>query len=164
MDTVGPEHLTRLLDDHGRALVLYARQWCDTPEDVVQEAFLKLVRQRTVPQNAVGWLYRVVRNGAISAARAASRRTRHEAEAARRREPWFVVSSGTRLDAATATEVLMELPIEQREAIVARVWGGLGFDEIARLTGASKSSVHRNYHAGLAALRERLGFACPQKK
>jgi RNA polymerase sigma-70 factor (ECF subfamily) len=164
MDAVGSEQLTRLLDEHGGALVLYAQQWCDTPEDVVQDAFLKLVRQRVVPRNIVGWLYRVVRNGSISAARAASRRSRHESEAARRREPWFVASTGTRLDAATATRVLMQLRIEQREVIVARLWGGLCFEEIARLTGSSKSTVHRNYQTGLAALRERLGLACPQKK
>lgn len=45
MAGIGPEILTRLLDEHGAALVLYAQQWCDTPEDVVQEAFLALVRQ-----------------------------------------------------------------------------------------------------------------------
>ena len=33
---MGPELLGRLFDDHAAALVLYARQWCATPEDVVQ--------------------------------------------------------------------------------------------------------------------------------
>ena len=35
-----------LIDSHGAGLVLFARQWCATPEDVVQEAMLKLVVQR----------------------------------------------------------------------------------------------------------------------
>jgi DNA-directed RNA polymerase specialized sigma24 family protein len=34
----------------------------------VQEAFLKLVEQRSQPDRPLAWLYRVVRNGAISAA------------------------------------------------------------------------------------------------
>ena len=162
MDAVGPELLTRLLDEHGAGLVLYAQQWCDTPEDVVQEAFLRLVRQRAAPRNAVGWLYRVVRNGAISASRSRARRRRHEA-AAGRDEPWFHPAPSERLDAAAATQALKRLPVEQREAIVARLWGGLSFDEIAKLTGSSTSTVHRRYQASLAALRERLGAACPKK-
>ena len=163
MHAIGVERLTRLLDEHGPALVLYAQQWCSTPEDVVQEAFLRLVRQEVLPTNVVGWLYRVVRNGAISASRAARRRSRHEAAAAHRGEPWFAPSQGSRLDADTATRLLKQLPIEQRETIVARLWGGLSLDEIAKLSGASTSTVHRRYQAGLAALRERLGATCLKK-
>ena len=37
-----PDLLGNLLDQHSSSLELYARQWCDSPEDVVQEAFLKL--------------------------------------------------------------------------------------------------------------------------
>jgi len=163
MSTASPELLGRLLDEHGPALVLYAQQWCETPEDVVQEAFLALVRQTALPENLVGWLYRVVRNGALSVSRASGRRTKREAAAAHAVEPWFEPREGERLDAAEATRALECLPIEQRETIVARLWGGLSFDQIAALTGSPKSTVHRWYERGLAALRERLGI-CPEKK
>jgi len=73
---MGPEQLGRLVDEHAAALVLYARQWCAAPEDVVQEAFVKLASQRREPDNLLGWLYRVVRNGALAAARAERRRRR----------------------------------------------------------------------------------------
>ena len=59
--------LGRLVDRHAAALELYARQWCDTPEDVVQEAFLKLAGQRPLPDKPAAWLFRVVRNGALNA-------------------------------------------------------------------------------------------------
>ncbi len=62
-----PTEIARLIDAHAAPLVLYARQWCDAPEDVVQEAFIKLVRQSRPPADAVAWLYRVVRNGALDA-------------------------------------------------------------------------------------------------
>lgn len=163
MHVVGPELLTQLLDEHGGALVLYAQQWCDTPEDIVQEAFVQLMREKAAPRNVVGWLYRVVRNGAISASRSTARRRRHEAAAADRREPWFKPSHGQRLDAATATRALEQLPIEQRETIVARLWGGLSLEEIAKLTGSSTSTTHRRYQTGLAALRERLDVRCRKK-
>jgi RNA polymerase sigma factor (sigma-70 family) len=164
MGSIGPEILTRLLDQHGPALVLYAQQWCDTPEDVVQEAFLALVRQSSLPENIVGWLYRVVRNEALNASRTSQRRTKREAAAADKSEPWFHATLDDRLDAAEAARAMGELPIEQRETIVARLWGGLSFDEIAQLTGSSTSTVHRCYQAGLNALRERMGVECQQKK
>jgi len=164
MSPVGPQLFTNVLDEHGAALVLYAGQWCDTPEDVVQDALLKLVRQPAAPENPVGWIYRVVRNGAISASRSTRRRSRREAAAAHHDEPWFVAVEGQRLDAVAAREALEQLPIEQRETIVARLWGGLSYEQIAELTGSSTSSAHRWYQAGLSALRERLGVRCPKKK
>lgn len=160
MDEAGQELLTRLLDEHGAALVLYAQQWCNAPEDVVQEAFVRLMRQRPVPENVVGWLYRVVRNEAISTSRADARRTRHESAAAYRGEPWFAVAAGAGLDATAAADALRTLPIEQRETIVARLWGGLSFVQIGELTNTSQSTAHRRYVAGLAALQERLGVSC----
>jgi RNA polymerase sigma factor (sigma-70 family) len=160
MGILSPEVVTQLWDEHGPALVLYARQWCDAPEDVVQEAFLLLVRQSVAPDNPVGWLYRVVRNRAINAARSRERRSRREGAVAARGEPWFEGAAGDRLDALAATESLKCLPIQQREAIVARLWGGLSFDEIARLSGTSTATAHRCYRRGLAALRERLDESC----
>ena len=59
---MGPELLGRLVSEHAAALVLYARQWCDAPEDVVQEAFVKLISQRQPPERVLPWLYRVVRD------------------------------------------------------------------------------------------------------
>jgi RNA polymerase sigma factor (sigma-70 family) len=164
MAGIGPEILTRLLDEHGAALVLYAQQWCETPEDVVQEAFLALVRQSALPENIVGWLYRVVRNEAINASRTSRRRTKRETAAAGRNEPWFQITLDDRLDADEAARAMRQLPIEERETMVARLWGGLSFDEIAQLTGSSTSTVHRWYQAGLNTLRERLGVECQQKR
>lgn len=151
-----PAILGRLLDAHGPALTLFARQWTDTPEDVVQEAFLKLVKQRPMPEQTVAWLFRVVRNGAVSAARARKRRVHHETHAAGQASAWFAPNEGEGLDAEAATRALESLPVEDREIIVAHLWGGLSFEEVASLTGTSSSTAHRRYAAGLAALRERL--------
>jgi RNA polymerase sigma factor (sigma-70 family) len=158
---MGPEHLGRLVDEHAAALVLYARQWCATAEDVVQDAFLKLVAQQPAPEHVVPWLYRVVRNAAVSAARAERRRRRHETAAADQAPRWFAAAEATALDIAAATNALQALPIEQREVIVAHLWGGLTFEQIAEVAGCSSSTAHRWYAAGLAALRERLHVPCP---
>ncbi len=81
MGAIGPDDLGRIFDEHAPALVLYARQWCDTPEDVVQDAFVKLARQRVAPDRIGPWLFRVVRNAAINARR--NDRTRRKIEARR---------------------------------------------------------------------------------
>ncbi|HVU88377.1 MAG TPA: RNA polymerase sigma factor [Pirellulales bacterium] len=155
MPVPGPELLTRLLDQHGATLVLYARQWCHTPEDVVQEACLQLMRETSEPANVAGWMFRVVRNGAISAGRGESRRVRHESAAARQARPWFEPNAGESLDARAVARDLETLPDDERETIVLRLWGGLSFEQIAELTGTSTSTAHRRYVAGLTALRER---------
>jgi RNA polymerase sigma-70 factor (ECF subfamily) len=163
MGVMGPERLGRLVDEHAAALVLYARQWCAAPEDVVQEAFVKLAAQPRPPDNVAGWLYRVVRNGALSAARAGRRRRRHEAAAAARTPDWFEPLEGGCLDAAAAAEALAALPVDEREVVVAHLWGGLSFEQIAEVAGVSSSTAHRRYQAALAALRERLRVPCPSE-
>jgi len=157
---MGPDQLGRLLDEHAAALVLYARQWCSAPDDVVQEAFIKLAAQN--PTEPAPWLYKVVRNAALSAARSERRRQRHEHEAASRASVWFVPAEGKRLDEESATAALRSLPKEQREVIIAHLWGGLTFEQISQLMATSSSTAHRSYLAGLSALRERLGVPCPK--
>jgi RNA polymerase sigma factor (sigma-70 family) len=163
MDPLDHDSLSRLLDEHESALVLYAQQLCDTPEDVVQEAFIRLMRQRPMPTNLVGWLYRVVRNEAVSTARRRGRRARHETAAAHR-EDWFKPAPDDALDAVAAVVALESLPASEREVIVLRLWGALSFDEIAELIGASTSTAHRRYEHGLRMLRENWSVACPSTK
>ncbi len=101
------ELLGKLIDRHADALVLFARVRCDTPEDVVQEAFLKLVGLQTMPSDVCAWLYRAVRNGSINAAKAAGRRKRHESQAGASRTAWFAppsLHSSENIDPEAATE------------------------------------------------------------
>lgn len=162
MGPAGPELLGQLLDRHGAALELYARQLCECAEDCVQEALVELARRRTVPEDVVPWLYRVTRNKAISASRSAGRRRRHESDAARQKAAWFTPSPGDALDVESAAALIESLPREQREVLVPRLWGGLTFQEVARLTGTSDSTAHRRYEAALSDLRKKLGVSCPK--
>jgi RNA polymerase sigma-70 factor (ECF subfamily) len=134
--------LAELIDSHATALVLYARQWCAAPEDVVQEAFCKLAASRSWPDDPAAWLFRVVRNAAIDAGRSERRRQLREA-------------------AVTALE---SLPAEQREVIIARLWGGITFEQFGQIAGCSASSAHRRFEAGIEELRKKLGAPCPEMK
>lgn len=149
------------MDRHASALELYARQWCDSPEDVVQEAFIKLAGERRIPDQPAAWLFRVVRHGAINAGKASWMRRKHEGRMAVRSDAWFeCVREGgneTGLEPERVEEALSGLAMPQREVIVAHLWGGLTFEQIAAVVGGSSSGVHRLYQAGLRALRERMG-------
>ncbi|HWG44517.1 MAG TPA: sigma-70 family RNA polymerase sigma factor [Gemmataceae bacterium] len=154
MRSMDPTILGQLYRQHAPALCLYARQWGGSAEDIVQSAFVRLAQQTPPPEQVLPWLYRVVRNEALAAHRTATRRRQREQRVSAP-EAWFSAAEN-RLDADEATRLLAELPLELREVIVARLWGGLTFEEIARLMGCSLPTAHRRYHTGLAQLRERL--------
>ncbi|WP_165222274.1 RNA polymerase sigma factor [Aquisphaera insulae] len=158
--------LGRLFDAHAAGLAMYARQFrgCDGAEadDLVQEAFLALARQSRLPDEPVAWLHRVVRNAALMAVRSSRRRQAREARTSRSEaeaEPWFATVDD-QLDAGQASAQLAALDPETREAIVARLWGGLTFEQIAGLQECSTATVHRRYNAGLSRLQERLETPC----
>jgi len=159
--------LARLLDEHGRALELLAAQHCRAAADVVQEALIELAAQPDAPDHPVAWLYRVVRNRAISAARSEKRRLRHEAASARR-AAWFQPSAGITthgaIDAESAAAALAELPVDEREVVVAYLWGRQTFEEIGQWTGTSAATAYRRYQSGLNSLRTKLGVACSLEK
>jgi len=54
------------------------------------------------------------------------------------------------------------LPEETREIVIAHLWGGLSFGEIAGLIGRSSSTAHRRYLEGIEELRKHLGVPCPK--
>ncbi len=157
-EPVNPELLEHLLDEHLAALELYAAQWTHAPEDSVQEAFIELAQQAMLPERIVPWLYRVVRNRAISMARSAGRRRRHELSTGESAPKYFKPSSGYLIDPAAAAAALGDLPGTQREIIVARIWGGLTLADAAQVAGVSTSTSQRRYEAGMKTLRERLGL------
>jgi RNA polymerase sigma-70 factor (ECF subfamily) len=161
---IGPETLSCLVDCHAAALELFARQLCDMAPDVVQEAFVELAGQDETPRDVLAWLYCVVRNKALSAARAARRRKRHEAEAAARKSAWFVPAASDVLDAQAVAAALASLDPEHREVIVARLWGGLTFQQIARMLGVTDSTAHRRYESALRLLREKMRIPCPKNE
>jgi len=157
---ITPEELGRLLDRHAAALELFARQWTRSAEDCVQEALVELAGQVPVPADPVAWLYRVVRNRAINQVRSERRRRAREEARTNDRDNWFCEDPAAQLDGEQATRALQQLPDRQRQAVVARIWGGLTFEQISELLGTSLSGAHRDYAAGLAALRTRLETPC----
>jgi RNA polymerase sigma-70 factor (ECF subfamily) len=165
MNDSNAEPLTRMINECSAALVLYARQWLDGggADDAVQEAIVALLVQPQAPRNPKAWMYRVVRNAAIDAARAMERRRRREQSAALARREWFVSEPDAVIDAKTAERALRELNPEHREVVVLRIWGDLAFAEIAEVMQLGVSTVHDRYNAALRQLRSALEQPCPTK-
>jgi len=149
------------MDENVRGLVLYARQWdAANAEDIVQEAFLRLLTESPLPDSPKAWLYRVVRNLAIDQIRRAKKMSQH-ADIGSWFEPLAVATDDTALENGTSeldlTNALEQLPPDIREIILSKVWGNLNFREIAALTGRPISSVHYDYQQGIKLLRKLLG-------
>ena len=147
--------LVGIVDQRFAALVLYARSLnANAAEDLVQDAFIKLVEQPRRPENPVAWLCKTIRNAAIGQYRKTQRRQKYETEAARQKPDWFVPADS--LLAKEAAEKLAELPSEQREIVVLRIWNQLSFHEIAELTATPKTNVFRMYNDALEELKRKL--------
>ena len=160
-DLLSPDELEQLMRRHSPALRLFAAQWTNSADDAVQESFIRLMAQSSRPSNVVAWLYRVVRNRAISMSRSTRRRRNHESQVADK--SWFVGPPQQGVDAEELSEAMSGLEQTLREIVIARIWGGLGFAELAEVLGVSTATAHRRYQQALGELRERLEQPCLSK-
>jgi RNA polymerase sigma-70 factor, ECF subfamily len=166
MSSTHPQQaITQLFKAHSRALLLYARQWLDdwAAEDVVQRVFVRLLASSQVPDDPRAWLFRCVRNEAISAWRSQRRRGRNEKAAGAEGRAWFVPRPDDSIDATTAQEALASLPAEQREIVALRLWSGLTLSQIGSVSGMAASTVHLHYAQAMNALRQRLEVPCQKQ-
>jgi RNA polymerase sigma-70 factor (ECF subfamily) len=161
----GDDRVIELFQAHAPALLLYARQWVGeaSAEDVVQGVFVRLVYGGRLPQEPRTWLFRCVRNEAISFNRSEHRRGRRERIIASSAPTWFVPRPEDRLDAGAAQAALEMLPPDQREIITLKLWSGLTLTEIAAVTELAVSTVHARYAGALAALRKKLEDPCKNR-
>jgi RNA polymerase sigma-70 factor (ECF subfamily) len=144
-----------LYERHGPALVAYAYSFLPdlaTAEDAVHAVFVRLLRSAIeTPRSPVSYVYRAVRNEALNARRSLSRESSLEEH-----ESLFVHPRGNREAALTLQKALLELPEEQREAVVMRIWSGMTLGEIAEATEVSLNTIASRYRYALEKLRERM--------
>lgn len=152
-------------DAYSDMLMLYAQNWLpgDVAQDAVQGAFTRLMGQPLAPRNTKAWLFRTVRNDAITRLRRQKRASRHAKQLLQHR-PWFESRPDDLIDAHTAQKILMTLPQAQREVVVLRIWGQLSLKQIARIVGSPLSTVHSRYKTALAVIRERMERSCRTTK
>jgi RNA polymerase sigma-70 factor (ECF subfamily) len=119
----------------------------DEAEDLAQETFLKLSRQRFGPDrehNVRGWLYAVATNLAFNALRGRGRRQRREEMIFRQTsagaEPDPAAAVVRDDERATVRRTLAALPERQAQLLMLR-HSGLSYREIAEALGMAPGSV-----------------------
>jgi RNA polymerase sigma factor (sigma-70 family) len=144
------------------ALKLYARNWLgsDAAQDAVQGAFMKLMSQTLAPSDVKAWLFRTVRNEAVTRLRREQCRRRHDRQLSAQQSPWFEGQPDDLIDGRKAQEVLMTLPEAQREVVLLRIWGQLSLKQISEVVASPLTTVHSRYKAALAAIKERMQQSC----
>ena len=157
---VSPQNLALIWRECASGLGLLARTRCSTPEDCVQEAFLRLAQQASLPPNPRAWLVQVVRHLAINSARLESRRIAREERYVRMRPEWFITTEAIdSVGPAKELELaLLQLEPEYREVVVAHLWNGLSFRQIAEAFEMSSSKAHRDYLFAIESLRSKMQF------
>ncbi len=156
-------HMDALVASLGpRALVLAERLTGDRAqaEDAVQEALLRVVRNRTRfdPRKAFHpWFYAILRHVCTDLRRRRRRdRLRLDGEAPRtppasppgQAESW-----------ADARDLLGRLPSSLADALVLRVYGGMSFAEVAAALGIGTEAAKKRAQRGLRKLRDLLEAA-----
>jgi len=128
-------------------------------EDLLQVTFLSVVRARGRYQPGTtvrSWLYAIAANAGRDALR--RRRARRE-DAPSGSESAAIAPSEDLPDPAAARavqEALMQLSVEQREAVVLHKMQDLSFEEIANVLGITVSAAKVRAHRGYQRLRELL--------
>jgi RNA polymerase sigma-70 factor (ECF subfamily) len=133
----------------------------DEAQDVVQDVFVSFVRCMGEFQ-VRGSLRAYLATSVVNRARDRLRRDRQRAgylsaHRGARPEPdqpdELIIGSE---EAQRLSSAMIQLPQEQREAIVLRLKGGVKFKEIARLQGVPIQTVQARYRYGLSKLRSML--------
>lgn len=175
------EWLKCAIDQHEHALVRYAQQFVGDVErarDVVQDTFMKLCdHQRKLagesadlsfsdPSNCLTgihqtkWLYKVCRNRAIDVARKENRMKSAPPGQFDEQVASTVKTPEAEMLAAERQQTLIaqidRLPPNQQEVLRLKFHGGMSYQEIADITGHSKTNVGFLLHTAISKLRQRV--------
>jgi len=140
---------------YGRALGLSHAE----AEDVLQETFLALMQRPLPPMRLEHYCVRSFRNHALNYRRSLWRRLTRELESRR----WFEKSPGENPAERAAMRCLAGLPMEQREAIVLKIWHGYTFEEIGQLLETSPNTIAGRYRYGLQKIKLQLEGAAYER-
>ena len=141
-----------LYEERAPGLILYGRALGlshGEAEDVLQDTFVALIKMDRRPEEPVNYCMRAFRNRALNFRRSLWRRLAREWESAR----WFEREPDASPAEEQALHCLTQLPSEQREVIVLKIWNDLTFEAIGRLLEVSPNTAAGRYRYGIGKLR-----------
>src|SRR6266496_6795984 len=118
-----------LYESHAPQIILYGRALGlshSEAEDVLQETFVALLQRGQPPSKPLHYCLRSFRNRALNYRRSLWRRLAWELES----KQWFERGDGETAQERAAMRCLAQLPRDQREVIVLKLWHGHTFEAI----------------------------------
>lgn len=164
----GDEHsnwLERFYEAKAAGLILYGRALGlghGEAEDVLHSTFLALMQLTEFPREPENYCVRSFRNRALNYKRSLWRRLSREVLADGHHfaggHHWFEKPPDETLQAmqTDAVRLLAELPQEQREVIVLKIWNRFTFEEIGALLEISPNTAAGRYRYGLQKMKSKL--------
>jgi RNA polymerase sigma factor (sigma-70 family) len=141
-----------------------------TAEDVVHDVFASVLRNgRWLRKGACSpaFLAVCVRNRAVDVLRRRKRRAQPSRNGSDGRPDLHLCDpadqAAQREEAEAIVGLVSRLPGDLREVVALRIWGEMGFDEIAQAQGTSKSTAHSRYSQALDRLRVGLTKGDPHE-
>ena len=128
-------------------------------EDVLQTVFVRIVRKRHRLAKARcldAYVYRIARNEAYSYIR----KRKRDKNTQKLPETWLKVTESNRESSELAEQLqaaLAQLPQQQREVIVMKIYRKKTFLEISGFLGLSRNTVASRYRYGIEKLKNLLG-------
>lgn len=139
-----------LYGQHGPALLAYGTSLLgdhSAAEDVLHQVFLKLLGQERLPEDARPYLFKAVRNRALNAIRGSACLTSLDAQ------EWLIKPQGMLEAGLEVEQAVRELPPEQREVVVMRIWGEMTMAEVAAVLEIPENTAASRYRYALNKLR-----------
>ena len=136
--------------------LLYSRH---DAEDVLQTVFVRIVRKRhrlAKAQCLDAYVYQIARNEAYSCI---SKRKRDK-NTQKLSETWLQATESNQESSELAEQLqvaLAQLPQQQREVIVMKIYRNKTFLEISELLGLSRNTIASRYRYGIEKLQNLLG-------
>ena len=130
----------------------------DEAEDVVQDAFYRVLCSSAVPDNFRAWIYEICRNRCIDRLRAKNRRLEDQPLATYSHLAAHMTGNLTRLLKGEQKDHLWKrlaaLPADQREVLLLRYTEGLSREEVSTVLGIPEKLVKSRIFNGLDKLRK----------
>ncbi len=132
----------------------------ESARDVVQDAFLRLLREGPSARDKLApWLYTVCRNRAFDIRRKEQRMTplsEAASQTCESREPAQTTVLEHRESLDQVLQLVGTLPESQQEVVRLKFQSGLSYREIAAITGLSVTHVGVLIHTAIGRLRSQL--------
>ena len=155
------KELERIYDDHAAAMFSHAMSLLRNDaaaRDIMQDIFLKLA-EGSIDQNSIlnprSYLLRMVHHASVDLMRRSKVRADY---AAKDHAEILQVSADPDREAfrRKLEEALRQLPDEQREVVVLKLWQELTFEEISDICGIPMNTAASRYRYALDKLRSLL--------